>query len=173
MAKKPIAKTPVKKITRKAPAKPAPKPRPATKSASKVVSKAVVKKAAKSAATPRPKPAKKSVAEPVVPLTAEAELLQVDEQLVKLLNARASLYLQKMKGVQTPSKIIFSDFDQQQVWEMIEGRNLGPLTSAEIKTIFRPLLSAGRQRFESRMGGVQSVSVSGRDVVLSRHALRR
>ncbi len=149
MAKKPIAKTPVRKIAKKAPAKSAPKRRPVAKLAREVASKSVVKKAAKSAATPRPKPAKKPAAEPAVPLTPEAELLQTDEQLVALLNTRASLYLQKMKGVQTPSKIIFSDFDQQQVWEMIDGRNQGPLTSAEIKTIFRPLLSAGRQRIKS------------------------
>ena len=149
MAKKPIAKTPVRKIAKKAPAKPAPKRRPVAKPAREVASKSVVKKSAKSAATPRPKPAKKPAAEPAVPLTPEAELLQVDGQLVALLNTRASLYLQKMKGVQTPSKIIFSDFDQHQVWEMIDGRNQGPLTSAEIKTIFRPLLSAGRQRIKS------------------------
>ena len=54
-----------------------------------------------------------------------------------------------MKGVQTPSKIMFSDQDQQQVWSMIDRVNQGPLTSAEIKTIFRPLMSAGRQRIKS------------------------
>ena len=74
---------------------------------------------------------------------------QVDEQLVALLNRRASLYLEKMKGVQTPSKIMFSDQDQQQVWALIDRLNQGPLTSAELKTIFRPLMSAGRQQIKS------------------------
>ncbi len=149
MAKKPIPKTQVKKVAKKALSKPAPKPRPVKKSIKKASSKAVVKKSAKSAAPPRPKPVVKPVAAPVIPLTLGEELMQADEQLVALVNRRASLYLQKMKGVQTPSKIIFSDFDQQQVWGMIDGKNEGPLTSAEIKTIFRPLLSAGRQRIKS------------------------
>ncbi len=54
-----------------------------------------------------------------------------------------------MKGVQSPSKIVFSDQDQQQVWGLIDRTNQGPLTSAELKTIFRPLLSAGRQRIKN------------------------
>ena len=121
MAKKPIAKTPVKKVAKKAPAATVPA---------------------------RPK----SVPAQVVPPTAvspEIQLSQLDEQLVGLLNKRASLYLEKMKGVQTPSKIMFSDQDQQQVWSMIDRVNQGPLTSAEIKTIFRPLMSSGRQRIKS------------------------
>ncbi len=96
------------------------------------------------------RPPRKPVEEVVEPtLTPEAELLRVDEQLVELLNRRASLYLQKMKGVQSPSKIVFSDQDQQLVWGIIDRMNQGPLTTAEMRTIFRPLLSAGRQRIRS------------------------
>ncbi len=95
-----------------------------------------------------PTPAKLSKAPPVS-VPPEVELANVDEQLVALLNKRTSLYLQKMKGVETPSKIVFSDLDQQQVWGMIDRCNHGPLTSAEIKTVFRPLMSAGRQRIKS------------------------
>ncbi len=82
-------------------------------------------------------------------LSPELELEKTDEQLVELLNRRAALYLQKMQGVQPPSKIIFSDQDQLKVWGLIDRLNHGPLTSAEVKTIFRPLLSAGRQRIRS------------------------
>lgn len=109
----------------------------------------------KPAAKPPTKPVSKPAAEPVAPavpvapVPPEVELSHLDQQLVTLLNKRATLYLEKMKGVQTPSKIVFSDQDQQQVWEMIDRTNHGPLTSAEIKTIFRPLLSAGRQRIKS------------------------
>ena len=84
-----------------------------------------------------------------VSVPPEVELANVDEQLVALLNKRTSLYLQKMKGVETPSKIVFSDLDQQQAWGMIERCNSGPLTSGEIKTVFRPLMSAARQRIKS------------------------
>ena len=158
MAKKPIAKSPVQTLAKKAPEKTAVKARPAPKSApaasSLAAKKAVTKKAAKPVARDTDNVARvkrAGLAERVAPapLPPEVELGNVDEQLVALVNKRASLYLQKMKGVETPSKIIFSDLDQQQVWGMIERCNEGPLTSAEIKTIFRPLMSAGRQRIKS------------------------
>ena len=158
MAKKSIAKSPIKKLAKKAPAKPAAKSRPAPRQVPLVTrvaaKKAVTKKTAKPVAVESDKThrvKRTAVAEWVapIPLPPEVELGNVDEQLVALVNKRASLYLQKMKGVESPSKIIFSDLDQQQVWGMIERCNEGPLTSAEIKTIFRPLMSAGRQRIKS------------------------
>jgi len=153
MAKKPIAKIPVKKVAKKAPSMPAAKARPVARPNAPTSHKAVSRKPPAPASSPRPKPSPKPVpapvAAPVVSIPPEVELAQVDEQLVALLNKRATLYLEKMKGVQTPSKIVFSDQDQHQVWGMIDRINSGPLTSAEIKTIFRPLLSAGRQRIKS------------------------
>ncbi len=112
-----------------------------------------VKKAAKPASS-SPRPARKAPEAATseaseaseVQLSPEVELQQLDEQLLAMLNKRASVYLQKMKGVTSPSKIVFSDQDQQQVFGMIDRLNQGPLTSAELRTIFRPLLSAGRQR---------------------------
>lgn len=147
MAKKPIAKTPLTKVAKKNPSKPAPKARPSRPTAP-VATKAVAKKTPPTTAPARPKPAPRTP-EPVVSVSPELAMSQVDEQLVALLNRRASLYLEKMKGVQTPSKIMFSDQDQQQVWALIDRLNQGPLTSAELKTIFRPLMSAGRQRIKS------------------------
>jgi chorismate mutase/prephenate dehydratase len=108
-----------------------------------------VKKAPKPAAPTRPPRRPVEPSPPPIPLAPEAQLELIDQQLVALLNERASVYLQKMKGVQSPSKIVFSDQDQQQVWGLIDRSNQGPLTTAELRTIFRPLLSAGRQRIRS------------------------
>ena len=161
MAKKTTAMAPVRKVAKKAPSKAAAKSRPGSRATSAVAiassRKSVTKKAArpavaKSAKTPRAKSASAdqvAIPAPVVPVPPEVELVHVDEQLLALLNKRASLYLQKMQGVKTPSKIVFSDLDQQQVWGMIDRSNQGPLSSAELKTIFRPLMSAGRQRIRS------------------------
>ncbi|MBL8818815.1 MAG: prephenate dehydratase [Planctomyces sp.] len=151
MAKKQASAKPVKKVARKAAPVPA---RPAKPTASAPEKVAAVKKAPKPSSPVPPRPTRKPpevVAAPVseTPVSPELQLTQVDEQLVALLNRRASLYLQKMKGVQSPSKIVFSDQDQQQVWGLIDRANQGPLTSAELKTIFRPLLSAGRQRIKN------------------------
>lgn len=146
MAKKQVARKPV----RNAQSKPDPRASRVKKAVSATPVKVKsVKKAARPEVASRPPRRPPEVVVPDVPLTPEAQLEILDEQLVGLLNQRASLYLQKMKGVQSPSKIVFSDQDQQQVWGLIERTNQGPLTTAELKTIFRPLLSAGRQRIRS------------------------
>lgn len=151
MAKKQIARKPVKKVAPKAPARKS-RPMPGkTQAAVKPPQKAkTVKKPEKPAATARPstKPPAPPVRAEVV-LSPEAELELVDEQLIGLMNKRASLYLQKMKGVQSPTKVVFTDQDQALLWGLIDRINKGPLTPAEVKTIFRPLLSAGRQRIRN------------------------
>lgn len=146
MAKKPASKRPVSKIAKKA-AVPAARSRPATGSGAGVEKTAVAKKplAAAPASRPRP-PAAAAVGEAGIP--PEIEISRLDEQLVGLLNRRVALYLEKMKGVQTPSRAVFSDLDQQQVWGLIDRVSQGPLTTTELRTIFRPLLSAGRQRIK-------------------------
>ena len=98
------------------------------------------------AGIPARPPARPSPADAQLP--PEIEMSRLDEQLVGILNRRVSLFLEKMKGVQQPSRTMFNDLDQQLVWSMIDRVNQGPLTSAELKTIFRPMLSAGRQRIK-------------------------
>ena len=146
MAKKQVARKPVKKVPQKT-AEPSPRSsRQAKGHTSAAPAVKSVKKAAKPAAPIRP--TRKPVA-PELELSPEIQLERLDEQLIQLLNQRASLYMQKMKGVASPSKIVFSDQDQQQVFGMIDRLNQGPLTSGELRTIFRPLLSAGRQRIRN------------------------
>lgn len=159
MAKKSISGKPVTKMAKKAPAKSSPKPRPASRpspaAAAKVDPKKAVTKKTAMPATKSPDVPNR-MQRPVVndavttsSMPPEIELSNVDEQLVALINKRTSLYLKKMQGVAAPSKIMFSELDQQQVWAMIDRCNHGPLTSAEVKTFFRPLMSAGRQRIKS------------------------
>jgi chorismate mutase/prephenate dehydratase len=149
MAKKPASKRPVSKIAKKA-AVPAARSRPATGSGAGVEKTAVARKPQAPAPVPRPRPPAVSVAAAAgeAGIPPEIEISRLDEQLVGLLNRRVALYLEKMKGVQTPSRAVFSDLDQQQVWGMIDRVSQGPLTTTELRTIFRPLLSAGRQRIK-------------------------
>lgn len=157
MAKKQIARKPVKKAAPKTPqrrTRPAPGKSQAQSGKKQELKAKSVKKPEKPISTPRPaaQPARKSAPaapkpEPV--LSPEVELERVDEQLVALMNKRAALYLQKMKGVTSPAKVVFTDQDQTLLWNMIDRINQGPLTPAELKIIFRPLLSAGRQRIRN------------------------
>lgn len=137
------------KIAKKA-AVPAARSRPATGSGAGVEKTAVAKKPLAAAPAPRPRPPAVSVAAAAgeAGIPPEIEISRLDEQLVGLLNRRVALYLEKMKGVQTPSRAVFSDLDQQQVWGLIDRVSQGPLTTTELRTIFRPLLSAGRQRIK-------------------------
>ncbi len=134
MARKAAAKVPVKKVVKKA-ASTTGKVRPVARPSSSGV-----------AVIPARPPARPSPADAQLP--PEIEMSRLDEQLVGILNRRVSLFLEKMKGVQQPSRTMFNDLDQQLVWSMIDRVNQGPLTSAELKTIFRPMLSAGRQRIK-------------------------
>ena len=134
MARKASAKVPVKKVVKKA-ASTTGKVRPVARPSSSGV-----------AGIPARPPARPSPADAQLP--PEIEMSRLDEQLVGILNRRVSLFLEKMKGVQQPSRTMFNDLDQQLVWSMIDRVNQGPLTSAELKTIFRPMLSAGRQRIK-------------------------
>ena len=129
---------------------PAARSRPATGSGAGVEKTAVAKKPLAAAPAPRPRPPAVSVAAAAgeAGIPPEIEISRLDEQLVGLLNRRVALYLEKMKGVQTPSRAVFSDLDQQQVWGLIDRVSQGPLTTTELRTIFRPLLSAGRQRIK-------------------------
>jgi chorismate mutase/prephenate dehydratase len=155
MASKPNPKAPVKKVAKKTPPKPAAKPRPSKPPEADSGAAKLVKKAAPTATTPvsrlgtsegrletRAMPA-------TTPLTPEIALTRVDEQLVELLNRRVALYLEKMAGVHKPSRNAWHDLDTQHVWNLIDRQTGGPLTPSELKTIFRPLLSSGRQRLKS------------------------
>lgn len=148
VARKPVKSSPAGSSARKSAAKSNPSAAPASVRSVKKTPKPAARPASAVSRPPRSAPAPQAALPPVV-LSPEAQLERIDEQLVKLLNERTSLYLQKMKGVQSPSKIVFSDHDQQQVWGLIERNSSGPLTSSELRTIFRPLLSAGRQRIRS------------------------
>lgn len=169
MSKKDAAKSSGKKVSKKVPPAPV-RVRPTARNAtvSKISSKpeqksktaarvAIAKKPAPVAVpvpvsgTLRPRAAANQAPPSVVSTAAaglppEIELARIDEQLVALLNRRVSLYLEKMKGSNPASRVSLGDLDQQQVWSTIDRLNQGPLSPAEVRSILRPLLSAGRQR---------------------------
>jgi chorismate mutase/prephenate dehydratase len=118
--------------------------------AKKKATNPVKKKVAKSA------PAKKANAKPSAANTTAAprnspedELTAIDQQLVELLNRRVSVFLEKVAASEKPSEVVFDVQDDIKLWALLDSANNGPMTPTELKAIFRPLVSAGRQRVRS------------------------
>lgn len=135
MAKKKAAspaKAAKKKTAKKAVAKTS--PNTALKTAKKTATKTVVSK---------PKAIKKSAATP------DEQLVEIDQQLIALLNQRVEVYLQKVGESPTPREAVFDVQDDIKLWARLAVANQGPMDEAELKSIFRPLLGAGRQRVRS------------------------
>jgi chorismate mutase/prephenate dehydratase len=114
------------------------------KTAKKAVKKKVARK--KPAASKAPARKKKPRAATKTP---EQRLEQIDKELVGLLNQRASVYLEKTAQSDEGAGNIFDYRDETLLWAMVSESNEGPLTLNELKSIFRPLLSAGRQRVKN------------------------
>ncbi|MCA9085680.1 MAG: prephenate dehydratase [Planctomycetaceae bacterium] len=102
----------------------------------------------KAAAPVKKKVAKKSAARstPATPVSVDDQLAAVDEQLVKLLNQRIDLFLEKIAQSESARRAVYDVQDDVRLWSLVESANQGPLTQTELKSIFRPLLGAGRQR---------------------------
>ena len=110
------------------------------------------KKAAKKTATKKspvkaaPKAKKKSPSK----ATPEEQLAVLDEQLLSLLNQRVELFEAKLRESESPERALFNVQEDMRLWAMLEEKSEGPLTAAELKTIFRPVLNASRQRVRSK-----------------------
>jgi chorismate mutase/prephenate dehydratase len=150
MAKKKVAKKPARTAgsgsrpsrTTKASTKSSPAKSPTKKSSIK-------RKAARPASTkPASRPARKAEKTKAA-LPPEARLAEIDKQLLELMNERAAAYIEKMSEVAAAGRNAANDADTFRVLSMIDQANTGPLTPSELKTVFRPLLSAARQRVKS------------------------
>ena len=117
----------------------------AKKKATKPVKKKVAKKRA--TATPPTRPVK--VRSAPVPLNPDQQLAAIDQELVVLLNRRVETFLKKVAQSESPQEAVFDIQDDIKLWTMLEGMNNGPLSTVELKSVFRSVLSAGRQRVKN------------------------
>jgi chorismate mutase / prephenate dehydratase len=153
MAKKKVAKKPARSAAKKA--RPARKPKTAAKTATAKPARKkqpVKRKAAKPAAAKPPQRARRKAAPaptPAAPVPPETRLAEIDAQLVMLMNERAATYTEKMREVASAGYNAANDADMLRVISLIDQMDSGPLTATELKTVFRPLLSAARQRVKS------------------------
>ena len=113
--------------------------------AKKQATKKVVAKSTPAKKKTSPAKAKASAA----PLSTDQQLAEVDRQLLALLNQRVDLFVEKISNADSPKAAVFDVQDDVRLWEMLDTNNSGPLTVAELKSIFRPVLNAARQRVQS------------------------
>lgn len=106
--------------------------------AKKKAERPVKKKVAKKSAPRKSQPASRK--------TVDERLAETDEQIVRLLNNRVELFLEKIAQSESARKAVYDVQDDIRLWALVDSTNAGPLTSAELKSVFRPLLGAGRQR---------------------------
>ena len=107
----------------------------------KTAKKAASKKVATKAAKKKPSStAKKS---------GTRSLQEIDKQLVELLNERVATALEAINAAENPRDAAFDVQDDIQLWARLDAAGNGPLKAEELKSVFRPLLSAARQRVRS------------------------
>ena len=102
--------------------------------------KATKKKAASPSKSSKSQPRAKS---------PDKVLAEIDAELVSLLNRRIETFLEKIAASDSPSEAAFDVQDDIKLWATLEAGNKGSITAAELKSVFRPLLGACRQRVRS------------------------
>ena len=101
--------------------------------------KELPKKRAAAPATPKPAaPSKKSGA-------ADAELKRLDREILKLVSRRAALTVQQIQSSATPDKDLFAPVQTEDLTELIETQNPGPLPAPAVRAVFRELICGARQ----------------------------
>lgn len=106
----------------------------------------------KKKAAPKAKPASSKSASSKATASkgsAEKQLADIDQQLLSLLNQRVDVFVEKISNAESPKAAVFDVQDDIGLWAMLDEKNAGTLTATELKAIFRPVLSAARQRVRS------------------------
>ena len=116
------------------------------KAAKKAPTKKKTAKSAPSKSAPA-KPKSKTKSRPS--LTLDEQIAEVDRKLLGLMSDRVDLFVKRIGESESPQSALFNVQDDVDLWDLLERTNEGPLTAAELKTIFRPLLNAARQRVRS------------------------
>lgn len=90
-----------------------------------------------SPAAPRPKPVSGAA-------SAEAELRRLDREILKLINRRGTVTVKSIQAQPHPTKALFAPFADDQLSELIEKLNPGPLPSHSVRAVFREIVSGAR-----------------------------
>lgn len=85
----------------------------------------------------RPKPVPRSS-------SSEAEIKRLDREILKLVNRRGAATIKSLEGLPNPHKALFAPFADDQLSELIDKLNPGPLPSHAVRGVFREIISGAR-----------------------------
>ncbi len=96
-------------------------------------------------------PAKKpgSVLKKKTGASVETRLRQVDKEILKLINERASLTTQQIQSTPNPKKALYDPRTDDRLWQDLAAGNPGPMSENAIRGVFRQILSAARQKVKT------------------------
>lgn len=83
------------------------------------------------------------------PQAINVELKRIDKELIKLANRRAELTTKLIEKQPNPHHAVFDIHEDEALWSELEGTNGGPLTFHAVRSIFREILSAARNKVRS------------------------
>lgn len=75
---------------------------------------------------------------------SEAEIRRLDGEILKLINRRAGLTVKSIQAQPHPSKALFSPYEDQELADLIEKQNPGPLPPVAVRAVFREIISGAR-----------------------------
>jgi chorismate mutase/prephenate dehydratase len=97
-------------------------------------------KTAKAAPAAKPKAASSQA----VAAQGSAELRKLDQEILKLINKRASLTIKLLERVADRRVAIYDPHDEDALFKLVESDNPGPLPGVAVRGVFRQIVSAVR-----------------------------
>lgn len=91
------------------------------------------------AAAATPKPSSKASA-----AASESEIRRLDREILKLINRRAAVTAKYLQGLANPQKSLFAPLADDELSELIEKSNPGPLPAHSARAVFREIISGAR-----------------------------
>jgi chorismate mutase/prephenate dehydratase len=104
----------------------------------------------KSATAPSPQKVTKPQPGPKVSTTAlENEAKRLDREILKLVNRRAEVATKFLQAQPNPGKAIFTPFADDELLDLIEKQNPGPLAVTAVRSIFKEIIAGAKSAVKS------------------------
>lgn len=84
------------------------------------------------------------------PASLEADIRRLDQELLKLINRRATATTRLLESQPNPQEGLYNPRADDELWKQLEENNPGPLPIHAIRGVYRNILSAARRRVKTQ-----------------------